>query len=79
MTDADRLRLARRIYSREGFLKEYRERLGDGRTAAAIYYELEEIHDDLFGCFKFPTLNAFAVWKSKRKRDRNRAGRTVRP
>lgn len=75
MTDADRLALARRIYTREGFLREYLRRLGDGRTAAAIYYELETDHDDLFGCFKFPTLNAFAVWKSKRKSARIRGRR----
>ena len=70
MSAEDRLLLARRIYTREGFLQELLDRLGDGRTASAIYYELEEDHDDLFGEFKFPTLNAFSVWKSKRRRSR---------
>ena len=68
MNCEERLRLARRIYTREGFLEEFLERLGDGRTAASIYYELEEDHDDLFGEFKFPTLNAFSVWRSKKRR-----------
>lgn len=68
MTCEDRLRLARRIYSREGFLEEFLDRLGDGRTLSEIYYQLEQDHDDLFGEFKFPTLNAFCVWRSKKRR-----------
>ena len=68
MTDAARLQLARRIYTREGFHREFIERLGQGMTAAETYYQLEEEHDDLFGEFKFPTLNAFHVWRSKRRR-----------
>ena len=64
----DRLKLARRIYSRDGFHDEFIARLGQGMTAAETYYDLEEDHDDLFGEFKFPPLNAFHVWRSKRRR-----------
>lgn len=69
-TPEERLRLARRIYTREGFLEEFLDRLGDGSTLTEIYYQLEEDHDSLFGEFKFPTLNAFSVWRSKRRRSR---------
>lgn len=70
MTDRDRLDLVRRIYTREGFHAEFISRLGRGLTASETYYQLEEEHDDLFGEFKFPTLNAFHVWRSKRRRMR---------
>lgn len=73
MTPEDKLRLARTIYTREGFFQEFLSRLGDGRTSSEIYYALEQDHDDLFGEFKFPTLNAFSVWRSKRRRS-NREG-----
>jgi len=75
-----RLDLARRIYSREGFHSEFIDRLGTGLTAAETYYQLEEDHDDLFGVFKFPTLNAFHVWRSKRRRARKQQnGKKKRP
>lgn len=75
MTDHDRLLLARRIYTREGFHQEFLDRLGTGLTASETYYNLEEEHDDLFGEFKFPTLNAFHVWRSKRRRAKKIAKR----
>jgi len=68
MTETDRLELAKRIYTRDGFHREFVRRLGQGLTAAETYYQLEQAHDDLFGEFKFPTLNAFYVWRSKRRR-----------
>ena len=70
MTDNDRLKLAKRIYTREGFHREFLDRLGCGLTASEIYYRLEMDHDDLFGEFKFPTLNAFHVWRSKRRKQK---------
>ena len=68
MTPEDKLKLARRMYTREGFDREFVGRLGRGLTAAETYYRLEQVHDDLFGVFKFPTLNAFHVWRSKRRK-----------
>ena len=67
MTDKEKLKLARRIYTRDGFFAEYKSRLNGVDTASETYYQLEMAHDDLFGVFKFPTLNAFFVWISKRK------------
>lgn len=67
MTDREKLELARRIYTREGFWNEYKRRLNGVDTASETYFELEMAHDDIFGVFKFPTLNAFFVWVSKRR------------
>ena len=67
MTDREKLELARRIYTREGFWNEYKRRLNGVDTASEIYFRLEMAHDDIFGVFKFPTLNAFFVWVSKRR------------
>ncbi len=67
MTDREKLQLARRIYTREGFWNEYKRRLNGVDTASETYFELEMAHDDIFGVFKFPTLNAFFVWVSKRR------------
>tara|TARA_R100000426_G_scaffold14688_2_gene14009 strand:+ start:1348 stop:1560 length:213 start_codon:yes stop_codon:yes gene_type:complete len=67
VTDREKLQLARRIYTREGFWNEYKRRLNGVDTASETYFELEMAHDDIFGVFKFPTLNAFFVWVSKRR------------
>ena len=67
MTDREKLQLARRIYTRDGFFQEYKRRLNGTDTASETYYKLEMDHDDIFGAFKFPTLNAFFVWVSKRR------------
>ena len=67
MNDRDKLKLARKIYTRAGFFEEYKSRLNGVDTASETYYKLEMDHDDLFGVFKFPTLNAFFVWISKRR------------
>lgn len=67
MTDREKLELARRIYTREGFWNEYKRRLNGVDTASETYFQLEMAHDDIFGVFKFPTLNAFFVWVSKRR------------
>jgi|TARA_R100000479_G_scaffold762_1_gene585 hypothetical protein len=67
VTDREKLELARRIYTRSGFFEEYKRRLNGTQTASETYYLLEMAHDDLFGVFKFPTLNAFFVWISKRR------------
>lgn len=67
MTDREKLEIARRIYTRDGFFAEYKRRLNGTDTASETYYQLEMIHDDIFGVFKFPTLNAFFVWISKRR------------
>jgi hypothetical protein len=67
VTDREKLQLARRIYTRDGFFQEYKRRLNGTDTASETYYKLEMDHDDIFGAFKFPTLNAFFVWVSKRR------------
>jgi hypothetical protein len=67
VTDREKLALARRIYTREGFWNEYKRRLNGVDTASETYFQLEMAHDDIFGVFKFPTLNAFFVWVSKRR------------
>jgi len=67
VTDREKLELARRIYTREGFWNEYKRRLNGVDTASETYFQLEMAHDDIFGVFKFPTLNAFFVWVSKRR------------
>lgn len=66
--DKKRLKLARRLYTREGFFEVFLEKLDGQKTATVVYYEVEMIHDDLFGVFKFPTLNAFYVWTCKRRK-----------
>jgi len=63
-----KIKLARKLYTREGFYLEFVDRLDGKKTASETYYNLEEVHDDLFGEFKFPTLNAFYVWTSKRRK-----------
>jgi hypothetical protein len=65
-----KIELAKKLYSREGFFVEFLELLDVKKTATETYYNLEEKHDDLFGVFKFPTLNSFYVWTSKRRKRR---------
>ena len=66
----DKLILARKLYTREGFYDEFIKRLDGKKTATAVYYEVEMLHDDIFGVFKFPTLNAFYVWTCKRRQNK---------
>jgi len=65
-----KLELAKKIYTREGFFLVFLNLLDGEKTATETYYNVEEIHDDLFGVFKFPSLNAFYVWTSKRRKRR---------
>lgn len=63
-----KIELAKKLYTREGFFIEFVKMLDGKKTATETYYNLEEKHDDLFGVFKFPTLNSFYVWTSKRRK-----------
>lgn len=66
-TDKQLLRLARKLYSKEGFVRHYHAECKEPGTYKAAFERTEELHVQIFGCRKFVDHAAFKNYLSKNR------------